>query len=71
MIEWIKARWAEPSTKIGLAVLVLIWVAAVVASFLVAPERWPQVKEALTLPMTLASGGALMAVIARETPPCG
>lgn len=66
MIEWLKERWGEPSTKIGLAVLLLIWVAGIVASFLVSPEQWPQVKDALTLPMGLASTGSLMAIFARE-----
>jgi hypothetical protein len=71
MIAWIKARWAEPSTRIGLAVLLLMWAAAIIASLLVSPERWPQVKEALLLPMGLASGGSVLAMIAQEKPPCG
>lgn len=71
MIPLIKEIWAERSTKIGVAVLVLVWIGAIVASFLVPAEMWPQVKEALTLPVGLANGGALLAIFVREKrPPC-
>ena len=69
MIHTIKDIWAETSTKIGVAVLLLMWIAAIVASFIVAPERWPQVKEALELPMGLASTGALVAIFSRDRKP--
>jgi hypothetical protein len=66
MIEWMKARWHEPSTKIGLAVLLLVWAAAIAASLLVTPERWPQVKEALEWPLSLANAGAMAAILYKQ-----
>jgi hypothetical protein len=74
MIEWLKDRWHERSTKLAIAILILLWVAAIAASLLVPPDRWPQVKEALEWPIGLASSGALMAAMSNTSkgkkPPC-
>lgn len=66
MIPTIKEIWAERSTKWGVAVLVLVWIGAIVASFLVPADRWPQVKEALEWPVGLANAGAMVAIFKRE-----